>query len=163
MCGVKKSTCKHRTEVRAAGRKHHAVCFHLHGFSHNHHVTQEPFAGRTPGKTKVISELLVRQKATSVQPEKASRRPAVTDKAPELLPNPSRRSSNPSATSSYQCLHTNQSLNPSVLQPCLWFCFSQNKINRSGSQTIYAAQRMDGEGAPSTPQTSRAWRRHRKA
>lgn len=64
--GVEKSTCKHRTKIRAAGRKDHAVGFHLHSFGHNHHITEEPLAGKTPEKTKIISELLVRQKATSV-------------------------------------------------------------------------------------------------
>lgn len=110
--GVKKSTCKHRTKIRAAGRKDHAVGFHLHSFGHNHHITEEPLAGKTPEKTKIISELLVRQKATSVYPEKVSRRPTITDKAPELLPNPSGGSSSPSATSSCQCLPTTQSLDP---------------------------------------------------
>lgn len=60
--GAGRSTCKHRTKIRAAGRKDHAVGFHLHGFSHNHHVTEEPLAGKTPEKTKIISELLVRKK-----------------------------------------------------------------------------------------------------
>lgn len=64
--GVKKSTCKHRTKIRAAGRKNHTVGFHLHSFGHNHHITEEPLAGKTPEKTKINSELPVRQKPTSV-------------------------------------------------------------------------------------------------
>lgn len=121
---VKKSTCKHRAKIRAAGRKDHTVGFHLHSFGHNHHITEEPLAGKTPEKTKIISELPVRQKATLVQPEKVSRRPTTTDKAPELLPNPCGRSSNPTPTSVH--LQSKAWVLP-VPKTCLWFCFSQKK------------------------------------
>lgn len=124
--GVKSSTCKHGTEIRAAGRKHHPVSFHLHGFSHNHHITEEPLAGKTPEKTKIISEFPARQKATSLQAKKVEDPPLQTrhlsfcqipGEGPLTLQLPA---------SITVCLQSKAWILPR-LQPCLWFCFPRKK------------------------------------
>lgn len=36
--------------------------FHLHSFCHNHYITEESLAGKTPEKTKIVSELVRKKK-----------------------------------------------------------------------------------------------------
>lgn len=64
--------------------------FHLHSFCHNHYITEESLAGKTPEKIKVVSEMVRKKNKTTTQqlcfrPEEASRSPTAMDKAPEPL------------------------------------------------------------------------------
>lgn len=161
LSGVTSSTCKHGTEIRAAGCQHHPVSFHLHGLGHNHHIAQEPLAGETPEKTKVISELPVRLKATSPQPQKNGRS-TITDTAPELLPNPRGRFSNASVPAPVLCLPTQQSLNPPEAAALPVLLLSQGKKTWKPNEA-YMLLKEQRTSSSFTSQTSRAWRRQRRA